>query len=62
MKPMGIYLVGYVLLLGGLLAALWKTGVLRSVGAGWTVIGLIAAIGIGIMFAVAKAGPKPNPG
>ncbi len=62
MKPMGIYLAGYVLLLGGLLLALWKTGVLRSVGATWTVIGLIAAVGLGIMVAVAKTSPRRTGG
>jgi hypothetical protein len=58
MKFMGIYLIGYVLLLAGGLLALWKTGVLASIGPVWTGIGLIAAIGLGIMIAVANSGEK----
>ena len=60
MKWTGIYLVGYVILIGGLLAALWKMGVLASIGAAWTLIGVVIAIGIGIMLAVSKSGSKEN--
>lgn len=58
MKFMGIYLIGYVLLLVGALLALWKTGVLASIGPAWTGIGLVIAIGLGIMIAVANSGEK----
>ena len=58
MKFMGIYLIGYVLLLIGALLALWKTGVLASIGPAWTGIGLVIAIGLGIMIAVANSGEK----
>ncbi|MBC8646287.1 MAG: hypothetical protein H7X85_03940 [Thermoanaerobaculia bacterium] len=58
MKFMGMYLLGYVLLLGGALLALWKTGVLGSIGPVWTGIGLLIAIGLGIMIAVANSGEK----
>ena len=58
MKFMGIYLIGYVLLLSGALLALWKTGVLGSIGPVWTGIGLLIAIGLGIMIAVANSGEK----
>ena len=60
MKGTGIYLIGYVILLGGIIAALWKTGVLASIGAGWTAIGLVIAIGLGIMVAVANNGSKSS--
>ena len=52
MKSMRMYLVGYVVLLGGLIAALWKMGVLGRVGPVWTMIGLVIAIGLGIMLSV----------
>ncbi|MEO6326800.1 MAG: hypothetical protein ABIT01_20685 [Thermoanaerobaculia bacterium] len=52
MKGTGVYLIGYVILLGGVVAALAKTGVLNNIGAGWTAIGLVIAIGLGIMVAV----------
>jgi hypothetical protein len=58
MKWMGIYLLGYLLLLGGVLLALWKTGVLASIGPAWIAIGVVIAVGLGIMIAVANSGEK----
>ena len=52
--------VGYIILLSGVLAALWKLGILADVGTTWTVIGVIIAIGIGIMLAVSHSGSKEN--
>jgi len=60
MKWTGIYLLGYVILIGGLLAALWKLGVLARIGTTWTLIGVMIAIGIGIMLAVTSSGNKEN--
>ena len=58
MKWMGIYLLGYVFLVAAGLLALWKTGVLASIAPFWLGVGLLAAIGIGIMIAVANSGKK----
>jgi len=60
MKWAGMYLVGFVVLIGGLLAALWKLGVLQSIGTTWTLIGLAILLGIGIMISVANSGSKEN--
>ena len=60
MKWTGIYLVGYVIMLGGIIAALWKSGVLQRIGTTWTLIGIVIAVGIGIMIAVANSGRKEN--
>ena len=60
MKWTGIYLVGFVILIGGLLAALWKMGVLDKIGTTWTLIGIAIAIGIGIMLSVSRSGSKEN--
>ena len=60
MKWTGIYLLGYVILIGGVLAALWKLGVLARIGTVWTLIGVMIAIGIGIMLAVSSSGNKEN--
>ena len=60
MKWTGMYLIGYVILIGGVLAALWKIGVLASIGTAWTLIGIVIAIGLGIMLAVAGSGSKEN--
>ena len=58
MKFTGVYLVGYVILIIGGLLALWKTGVLASIGPVWTAIGLVILIGLGIMMSVANSGEK----
>ena len=60
MKWTGLYLLGYVIFMGGILAALWKTGVLASIGTFWTIVGIVIAIGLGIMIAVANSGVKEN--
>ena len=60
MKWVGMYLVGFAFLIGGLLAALWKMGILERIGATWTLIGLVIAIGFGIMIAVSHSGSKEN--
>jgi hypothetical protein len=60
MKWAALYLLGFVILIGGILAALWKTGVLESIGAFWTGVGIVITIGLGIMFAVANSGVKEN--
>ena len=60
MKWAGMYLVGFVVLIGGLLAALWKLGILESIGTTWTTIGVVILIGFGIMIAVSNSGTKEN--
>ena len=47
-------------MLGGILAALWKVGFLDRIGTTWTIIGVVIAIGIGIMIAVANSGKKES--
>jgi len=59
-KWTGMYLIGYVALIGGVMAALWKMGVLASIGLTWTVIGIIILIGFGIMMAASHSGTKGN--
>ncbi len=58
MRFMSAYLIGYVIFIAGLIAALWKTGVLAHIGTTWTVIGLVIAVGIGIMASVNGSGEK----
>jgi hypothetical protein len=60
MKWTGIYLIGYVILIGGVLAALWKSGIMAEIGTTWTIIGVVIAIGIGIMLAVSSSGNKES--
>ena len=58
MRSMGIFVFGYALFLGGVLLALWKTGVLDYLGSTWTVIGVIIALGLGLMLGVAWSRPR----
>ncbi|HTC45512.1 MAG TPA: hypothetical protein VK696_10720 [Steroidobacteraceae bacterium] len=60
MKFAGMYFVGFVILVGGVLAALWKLGILARIGTTWTLIGLAILLGLGIMIAVANSGAKEN--
>jgi hypothetical protein len=60
MKWAGMYLVGFVILVGGIGAALWKLGVLQDIGTAWTAIGVVILIGIGVMIAVSNSGTKEN--
>ena len=60
MKWAGMYLVGFVLVVGGILAALWKLGLLAAISTTWLAIGIVIVIGIGIMVSVAHSGIKEN--
>jgi hypothetical protein len=58
MKFINMFLVGYfVLILGGVLA-LWQVGVLDDIAPMWIGIGVLAAVGIGIMMAVSSGKPS----
>jgi hypothetical protein len=58
MRFINMYLVGYFTLLIGALAALWYGGVLSHVSPVWVIIGLVIAVGLGIMLSV--SGGKPE--
>ena len=60
MKWAGMYMFGFVVLIGGVLAALWQLGILQSIGTTWTAIGLVIVLGLGIMVAVSHSGAKEN--
>jgi len=60
MKWASMYLVGFIVLIGGVMAALWKLGVLQRIGITWTLIGVAILIGIGIMISVTHSGNKEN--
>ena len=55
---MNIYLVGYFLLVIGALAALWYGGVLQQVSPMWILIGIVIAVGLGIMLSVSAGKPE----
>ena len=49
MKWAGMYFFGFALLIGGVLAALWKLGILQNIETTWIVIGVVILAGVGIM-------------
>ena len=60
MKWAGMYFFGFALLIGGVLAALWKLGILQNIETTWIVIGVVILVGVGIMVSVANSGTKEN--
>ena len=60
MKWAGMYLIGFLVLVGGILAALWQLGILQSIGTTWTAIGLVIVVGLGIVVSVSNSGTKEN--
>ena len=60
MKWAALYFLGFVLLIGGILAALWQLGILQNIETTWIVIGVVILTGIGIMVSIANSGTKQN--
>ena len=58
MKFINAYLIGYFILVGGAVAALAYGGALKHVSAMWVVIGLVIAVGLGIMLSVSAGKPE----
>lgn len=58
MRFVNIYLIGYFILILGALAALWYGGVLQQISPSWILIGLVIAIGLGIMLAISAGKPE----
>ncbi len=58
MRFVNVYLIGYFVLVIGALAALWYGGVLRHISPIWILIGLVIAVGLGIMLAISAGKPE----
>ena len=52
-----LYFVGYIILVMGIALALWRAGILANVSPVWVVIGLVIALGLGIMMSVGSGKP-----
>jgi hypothetical protein len=57
MRFIHLYLIGYFVLIIGAAMALWQAGVFARVGAIWIAIGMVIALGLGIMLAVTMGKP-----
>ena len=60
MKWAGMYLVGFLIVIGALLAALWKLGLLQHIDKFWIGVGVALLVGVGIMMSVSKSGTKES--
>ena len=59
MQFINLYLIGYVILIVGGVMALWYAGMLQAIAPAWIAIGLVIAVGLGIMLSV-SAGKPPT--
>jgi hypothetical protein len=57
MKFIHLFLIGYCVLVVGVALALWQTGVLSRVAPIWVAIGVLVAVGVGIMMSVSSGKP-----
>jgi hypothetical protein len=58
MRFVHIYLIGYFLLVLGALGALWYGGALQHISTGWLIIGLVIALGLGVMLSISAGKPE----
>jgi hypothetical protein len=49
------FMLGFMLLMGGIILALYYSGILERIGTVWTVVGLLVVAGIGIMAAANRS-------
>jgi hypothetical protein len=52
-----LYLIGYIFLILGIGLALWQVGILSRIAPIWIGIGVLLAIGLGIMLSVSSGKP-----
>ena len=57
MKFIHLFLIGYFVLVLGVGIALWQTGVLAKVSPVWILVGVLVAVGVGIMMSVSSGKP-----
>jgi hypothetical protein len=58
MRFVHLYLIGYIFLVVGALLALWYGGVLGRISPIWVLIGLVIAVGLGIMLSITAGKPE----
>jgi hypothetical protein len=57
MRFIHLFLIGYFILIVGVVLALWQGGMLSRIGPMWLGIGAIIAVGLGVMAAVTSGKP-----
>jgi len=58
MRFIHLFLAGYFILILGVALAFWQTGMLSRVAPIWLGVGILVAIGLGIMLAVSSGKPS----
>ena len=61
MSFMRVYVAGYFLLIVGALLALWNGDILGRIPLLWIAIGLLIAVGLGILLLVTSTRPSARP-
>jgi hypothetical protein len=57
MRFIHLFLIGYVVLVIGVALALWQSGMLNRIAPVWIGIGVLIAVGLGIMLSVSAGKP-----
>ncbi len=57
MRFINMFLVGYFILVIGVTLGLWQAGVLAQVAPIWIGVGVLVALGLGIMLSVSSGKP-----
>jgi hypothetical protein len=57
MSLVRVYVAGYFVLVGGAVLALWQGGILSRISLLWLAMGLIVAIGLGLLLLVTSRRP-----
>jgi hypothetical protein len=60
MRFINLFLAGYFVLVIGVVLGLWQTGVLSRVSPVWIGVGVLVAVGLGIMMSVASGKPTTS--
>ena len=60
MRFIHLFLVGYVVVVMGVVLGLWQTGVLTRVAPVWLGVGILVAVGVGIMMSVTAGKPTAS--
>jgi hypothetical protein len=57
MRFIHLFLIGYFVLIVGVVLALWQLGVLNGIAPIWLAIGFLVVMGLGIMMSVMSGKP-----
>lgn len=60
MRFIHLFLVGYAVLVMGVVLGLWQSGMLARVSPVWIGVGVLVAVGFGIMMSVASGKPSDS--